>query len=605
MKNKFLLILLTFFLAGCSTNNTSSNSNSESNEESNTSIPHTSENESEEASENESGSTSSEEEQIAEVDSIQDMTILHAWNWKLNDINKRLHYIREAGYGAIQISPLQPKVDKSSYSNENTKSQWWKFYQPLAFKISEGDESLLGTRDDLIKLCRDAGGHNIKIIVDVVSNHLAGSDNTYNSQVYKRYALHDYGKTNDNSIEAVVRGHIGLPDLDTSVYTVQYDVANMLKDYLDCGVSGFRFDAAKHIETPNDGDFASDYWPYVLGQASEHQTRQDKPVPYYYGEVLNTPGKGRSFSDYTSMMSIVDNNQGTDVVNAVNNKSLSSLKKTYNTKENPNHLVLWAESHDTYANDSGYEKTRDFSTEVINKAYIIQASRKDAATLYLARPSSLNASICSIDDSTGWKNQEVAAINKFHRRYVDKEESINNNNGCFVNVRGTGSFAGAVIVNIDANDTQNVEVKGLKDGVYVDLISNNEFTVSHENVNVSFTSGACILIPKGSSTDEGQGNQDESEANYNSSVVVKGYNASLSYLAWTWGNGNDGSWKKFESDKDALGINLNSGDNYIIVEFPNGVDTSNANWDKKIRQTIDMSYSGSQIIHEYDSLIWK
>ncbi len=606
MKKKlFLITLSSLLLSGCfflptpgvassipnssseqTSGSQSSHSESSSSDQSNPSSQSTSEGDGE------------EEEQIT-VDSIQDMNILHAWNWKLSDIKSRLQAIKNAGYGAIQISPMQPKVDKTSWSTESTKSQWWKLYQPLAFKISESGENFLGTRSDLVSLCSEAKKQNIKIVVDVVSNHLAGSDNNYSSQVYKEYPLHNYGKTNDNSVEAVVRGHIGLPDLDTSNKELQQDVLNMLKDYVDCGVSGFRFDAAKHIETPDDGTYASDFWPTILNGTTEYANSKNKDEPYYYGEVLNTCGTGRSFSSYTKMMSIVDNNQATSIINAVNNKSTSSLKSTYNTGANPDHLVLWAESHDTYANDSGYEITRNLTTEVVNKAYIIQASRKDAATLYLARPSNMNVTISSIDDNSGWKNAEISAVHKFHRYYIDKDESINNNNNCFVNVRGTGTYAGAAIVNINASSTQSVDVKGLSNGTYVDLISKNEFQVSNEKVNASFTNGACLLVPKSIYKED----DNPIETSYSSSVVVKNYNKSLSYFAWVWGNGNDGSWKSFGVDNDVIGINLSNNDNYIIVEFPNG--TTNANWDNKIRQTIDYSYNGNQTIYDYSDLSWK
>ncbi len=619
MKRTALLLSLLFItLTGCSnpfnndSNNNESINSSESNDSSvtSTSSGDISSQDSTSTDTSSSGSSSSSDDTPSNMDSIQDMNILHAWNWKMNDIKSRLQTIKNAGYGAIQISPMQPKVDKTNYANESTKSQWWKLYQPLAFKIAESNESLLGTKSDLTALCSEAKRYNIKIVVDIVSNHLAGSDNNYSSQVYTKYPLHSYGKTNDNSIEAVVRGHIGLPDLDTSNKDLQNDVLNMLKDYIDCGVSGFRFDAAKHIETPDDGAYASDYWPTILNGTTNYAISKNIDAPYYYGEILNTCGTGRSFSSYTKYMSVVDNAQGTDIVNAVNNKSVSSLKKTYNTNVNPDHLVLWAESHDTYSNDSGYEKTRDFSTDTINKAYMIQASRKDAATLYFARPNNINVTMCSVDDNSGWKNAEISAINKFHTRYIDKEESINNNNNCFVNVRGTGSYAGAAIININASGTPTVDVKGLNNGTYIDLVSNREFNVANEKVTVSFTNGACILIPKGNN-DQGGGNDDSSsssnseEITYNSSVVLKGSNSSLSYLAWTWGGSNSGSWVAFNEDNDALGINLNNGDNYIIVEFPSDTTASNANWDNKIRQTVDLSYNGSQIIHEYSELNWK
>ena len=612
MKNKFLLaVLLTSLLTGCSFFNVNSESqeNKDSKNSSETSSSSSSDHKESSSSDIDSHDSSSSSEtvppddEMSDVNSIQDMNILHAWNWKLTDVKSRLSAIKNAGYGAIQISPMQPKVDKTSWSSESTKSQWWKLYQPLAFKVAESGENFLGTKTDLTSLCTEAKKQGIKIVVDVVSNHLAGSGNSYSSQVYKQYPLHSYGSTNDDSVEAVVRGHIGLPDLDTSKNELQQDVLSMMKEYIDCGVSGFRFDAAKHIETPDDGAYASNYWPTILDGTAEYAKSKNKDEPYYYGEVLNTCGTGRSFSSYTKMMSVVDNNQGTMVIKAVNNKSLSSLKTTYNTGVNPDHLVIWAESHDTYANDSGYDLTRSYTKETVNKAYIIQASRKDAATLYLARPSSLDVTISSIDDNSGWKSQEIAAINKFHRYFLDKDESINNNNNCFVNVRGSGSYVGAVIVNINANSSQKVDVKGMQNGTYVDLISNNEFTVSNESVTASFTNGACILVPK--NMDGGGEVTPPDETTYSSSVVIKDYNNSLSYLAWVWNSNNTGCWKAFNTDNDAIGLNLSSGDNYIIVEFSKGTTTSSANWDNKIRQTIDYSYSGSQTIYQYSDLTWK
>ena len=480
MKRKILLLGLTcFLLSGCTLFNVLKKDSSNSSNSS------------------QQGSNSSGEEQHSDENSIQNMNILHAWNWKLNDIKLRLSSIKNAGYGAVQISPMQPKVDKNGWSDQSTKSQWWKLYQPLAFKIAEGDETFLGTKSDLSSLCSEAKKQNIKIVVDIVSNHLAGSNNSYSSQVYKQYPLHNYGSgADDNNGESVVKGHIGLPDLDTSKSEVQQDVLSMMKSYIDCGVSGFRFDAAKHIETPDDGSYASNYWTVVLDGTTQYAESKNLDKPYYYGEILNTCGQGRSFSSYTKMMSVCDNKQGTNTINAVKNKNLSSLTDTYNTGVDPDHLVLWAESHDTYANDSGYDITRDFSLEVVNKAYMIQASRKNAATLYFARPSNMNVTICSIDNNSGWQNKEITAINNFHKRYLGMDESINNNNNCFVNVRGSGSSAGAAIININASSTQSVDVKGLSNGTYVDLISNKEFSVSNEKVNASFTNGACILVPK-------------------------------------------------------------------------------------------------------------
>lgn len=594
MKNNiFLFLLVSSLLCGCSRINSESSNNSSSQNESSTSESSSSGS----SSSSSSGGQSSSEDEPTHQASIQDMNILHAWNWKLNDIKSRLYSIQKAGYGAVQISPMQPKVDKTNWSSESTKSQWWKLYQPLAFKVAESNETFLGTKSDLTSLCNEAKQYDIKIVVDIVSNHLAGDANGYNNQVYKKYPLHNFGKAaNDNDGESVVKGHINLPDIDTSNKEVQQDVLSMLKEYVDCGVSGFRFDAAKHIETPDDGSYASDYWPTILNGTTEYAKSKNFETPYYYGEILNTCGQGRSFSSYTKYMSVVDNKQGTKIIDAVSDKKLSSITADYDTKVNPDHLVLWAESHDTYANDSGYESTRSYTTDVVNKAYMIQASRKDTATLYFARPTSMDVTICSINDNSGWKNTEIAAVNEFHTLFINKSESISNNNNCFVNVRGS---SGAAIININASSTQSVDVKGLVDGTYVDLISKKEFTVSNQKVTVSFTGGACLLVAKSIAPVEPE------ETTYSSNVVLKGHNSSLSYFAWVWPNGKDGVWKEFNVDEDAIGFNLSENENYIIVEFPKNTTISSVNWNNKIRQTIDYSYPGGQIIHEYSKLSWK
>ena len=547
-------------------------------------------------------STSSSEEIFHNVDSIQDVPILHAWNWKVNDVKARLDSIKKAGYGAVQLSPLQPKLDGNNWSSESTSSQWWKLYQPLGFKISEGNESFLGTKEDLVSLCNEAKKYDIKIVMDIVANHLAGKDNNYTTdQVYIKYPLHTLGiKADDNNGQSVVQGHIGLPDLDTSNKQVQNDVLAMLKDYLDCGVSGFRFDAAKHIETPDDGDYRSDFWPTVLDGTSAYAKEKGYATPYYYGEILNTCGAGRSFSSYTKMMSIVDNKQGTSIVQAVHNNNLGGVKTTYDTGESPDHLVLWAESHDTYANTSGYDLTTSFPSSEINKAYIIQTSRKDAASLYFARPSNMGVTICSIDDYGGWKNREIASVNVFHQLYVDQDESISTNNNCFVNVRGAGESGGATIVNFGSSESANVEVKGLANGVYTDIISMKDVTVSSETANVSFTNDACILLPKELAKD-----LDFGDVTYDSNVVIKGADVTKSYLAWTWTNNIDGAWKAFVVDHDAIGLNLSVNMNYVIVEFPSGTTVSSADWNNKIKQTNDLKYNGGLVIHNYSSLSWK
>ena len=117
-------------------------------------------------------------------------------------------------------------------------------------------------------------------------------------------------------------------------------------------------------------------------------------------------------------------------------------------------------------------------------------------------------------------------------------------------------------------------------------------------MNARFTNNGCILIPK-------DGYEEEVDDSYSSSVVITNSNPSYSYLAWVWSNNVSGHWVAFNTDRDAIGINLSSGDSYIVVEFPKGTTTGTANWNNKERQTENLSYNGSQTIIDLKDLPWK
>ena len=189
-------------------------------------------------------------------------------------------------------------------------------------------------------------------------------------------------------------------------------------------------------------------------------------------------------------MSITDTRQGSSILSAVTGKSLTSLTDRYISGIDPNQLVLWAESHDTYADKS----TINVSVEDIHKTYLIQTSRKDASTLYFARPNS-GTKLGDIGRED-YKNVEIKAINDFHNTFVGQSEDItlDRNSGCFVNVRGK---LGAAIVGVsNKTDSLTVDVSNLENGNYKDLVSNKDYTVSAGKVTVTLTNNACILVNK-------------------------------------------------------------------------------------------------------------
>lgn len=600
------------------------------------------------------------------VITIQDETILHAFNWSMNNIKNSLDDIKNAGFNTIQLSPMQPQKD---YYNGDWKSQWWKLYQPLGFQVANGNnQNVLGTKDQLTSLCSTAKQKGMKIIVDVVTNHLAGGDKNslnggvsgYENEIYSKGLIHHTNKdANDNDVQSIVQGHIGnYPDLMTEDNRVQNRVLSMLKEYVDCGISGFRFDAAKHIETPDDGAYASNYWPTVINGVTEYATNKGKDKPYIYGEILYQCGKGRSYSSYTKYMSVVDSSQGSDVLDAVKNSNISKISTTYNSGVNADHLVLWAESHDTYSND-GSGNTRGIDQSIIDKAYVIQASRKDATSLYLARPGGNIGDI----GSTAYKSNIISAINKFHSRYAKEGEAITKNNGIFVNVRGNAN-KGAAIVNVNSSSSSATVSVNLPDGSYTDLITNKNYTVSNKSVAVNFTSGACILVPDGSNLPSVSltpqatvfngttkvhvdingatssyyqinggshisitGSQDitigeglssgdvtikvtaSNDAGSNSASVtlLKTTLASskliirnvkdlqtYTYLIWSWSNNMDGKFYDPSIDGNMFGYTFPNS-NYIVVKFNKGTTASSAEWKDKKSQTNDLTFQNQVI----------
>lgn len=413
-------------------------------------------------------------------DNCQDGVILHAWNASYNNIKSHLKDIAEAGFTTVQTSPVQQPKDYGG--NRDVDGQWWKLYQPLSFSIAPGG-SWLGSKSELTSLCTEAHKYGIKIICDIVANHTSndgsksGVDSNlrnYESQLYnnRNQYFHSYVDCDDSSIEHVVRGNIGEPDLNTGDSYVQSRAASLLEECISCGVDGFRFDAAKHIETPEDGAYASQFWPTVLQRADTAASKQNKTM-YYYGEILNTCGSGRSVKAYTKYMSVTDNTTGNNRTASVNNHNASSVSSVnYNLGAAPNKSVLWAESHDTYCDGT----SKKYNQEVIDKSYCFSTALKESTTLYFVRPV---GDMGSFNSST-YKASQIAAANKFHNHFVGASQSTSSSDSLAICERYDGSDTGVLIVNCNgtSKDLSGVSVSHMANGTYKDIVTGGSVTVS-------------------------------------------------------------------------------------------------------------------------------
>ena len=441
---------------------------------------------------------------------VQDGVILHAWNWSYKTIEENLQNIAEAGFTAVQTSPVQQPKSYNALAT-SVKQSWWKLYQPVSFSIGD---AWLGDEDDLTSLCSKADEYGIKIIVDIVANHMgnvqdyegyASEIETYEPQLFNNTSQYfhpykdgnqDFGTTDENAY-SVTRGSLGgLPDLNTSDAYVQGRVLSLLKECIDCGVSGFRFDAAKHIETPDDGAYASSFWPTVVNGAKDYAKDEYNRAIYCYGEILNIPGGGRNINSYIEYMSVTDNVTSNNITLGFNNRAIGTVygsAKNYNKKVDPSKIVLWVESHDTYMDNSSSSLT----AANINKSWSVVANRKDATALFFARPGDAGMGECG---NYNWMSQEVAATNRFHNYFIGASESITrasyNSEEFIINTRVKGEKAGVIITKVKNNasiktNIVKIPVENLPVGTYYDHISGNEFTVKLNDDGELIAEGLC------------------------------------------------------------------------------------------------------------------
>lgn len=437
---------------------------------------------------------------------IQDGVTLHCWNWSYKNIEANMALIASLGYTAIQTSPIQQsKEGTKTYSMDS----WWLLYQPMGFHIDNTGRSGLGTKAEFKSMCNTAHQYGVKVIVDVVANHLGNqTSNNLSTAISSDIrnddtCWHDYSKntTNYNSRYEVTQYCMsGLPDLNTGSTKIQNYVIGFLKECIDAGADGFRFDAAKHIELPStiDTDYCgSNFWPNVINSATTYAQGKGKKL-YCYGELLDSPGGGVPSSAYTTYMSITDNSWGNTLRGNINGGNSSSYSHVYHKGDDvlANKLVLWAESHDTFAGG----ESKNVSQQNINKTWALVAARADAMGLYFARPGSTNLNNTPMGTAsvTGWANAEVAAVNKFHNAYVGQTEYISNEGTISYCERGT---SGVVLVNCSGtNKSVSVTAHTMAAGTYKDQITGNVFKVANGKITGDIGGTGIAVVYNASST---------------------------------------------------------------------------------------------------------
>ena len=183
----------------------------------------------------------------------------------------------------------------------------------------------------------------------------------------------------------------------------------------------------------------------------------------------------------------------------VKGKASNAASSSYKSGVAASDVVLWAESHDTYEGESGaggISNTSKVSDENITKAWAIIAARKDATSLYFARP---GASLMgeAAGDIT-YKSTAVSEINKFHNLFVGQSEKLGAVDNVAYVARGT---SGVVLANCDGNEKSvSISGTGLANGTYTDTVSGAKFTVANGVLTGNIGSTGVAVVYNGTTT---------------------------------------------------------------------------------------------------------
>lgn len=428
--------------------------------------------------------------------SMKDGTVLHAWCWSFNAIKENMAAIKEAGYTSVQTSPINAVVVGNGGDKKFTE-QWYYHYQPTAYTIGNYQ---LGTEAEFIEMNRVAEQYGIKIIVDAVLNHTTSDYNAISSEV-KSIPKWTHGNTKienwGSRWDVTQNSLLQLWEWNTQNPEVQQYLLKFLKNAVADGADGFRYDAAKHIELPGEypNEFGSNFWNVILNNGSEFQ----------YGEVLQD-NISRD-ADYANLMSITASQYGHSIREILRNRNANAGNLgNYQAGVDPSKLVLWVESHDTYANGKTDSESESawMSDEDLKLGWAMITARAKGTPLFFSRPvgggnGKRFPEQTKIGDagSNLYKDPTIVAVNKFHNAMVGQSEYIRNPNGD-TNVamieRGT---QGAVIANLsDSEKSLNTETK-LANGTYTDQISGKTYTVSNGRLSGSIARRSVLVLTKG------------------------------------------------------------------------------------------------------------
>lgn len=408
---------------------------------------------------------------------IQSENIFHAFNWTFNEIRNHLQEIADAGYGAIQVSPVQ--------GNAAANADWFYAYLPYDFAFTGNGN---GTKGQLRNLCAEAKEKGLAVIVDVVANHMNPKSGFRAAWWNESGRLRNSSAVNYNNRYSITHGNLGnYQDVNSEDPEVQARCKEFIQQLKEIGVSGIRWDAAKHIGLPSE-DCA--FWAKMA----------EVEGLWHYGEILDNPGTNSDsqwnvMKEYMQYMSVTDNMLPSSMLSNVGAGKMPSkvtnlaAPKTDGGQElDAKKLIYWGESHDTYSNEGG--QTKYVSQSAIDNIYMILGCRKDEAALYFSRPEKKGYTEIKMGKTgslNGLQSKGIVAVNTY-RKLMKGFDEVNasrfGSDGWFINVRRDHGAFIVIPVGTAGKDVSIPNPEGaLPAGEYTDEIGGGKFTVTATTIS--------------------------------------------------------------------------------------------------------------------------
>lgn len=468
---------------------------------------------------------------------VEDGSILHCWCWNFNEIREKLPDIAAAGFSSIQTSPIcQVLVGENGGLEIAGQGKWYYHYQPTDYVVGNYQ---LGTEEEFKAMCREAHKYGIKVIVDSVLNHTTSdyasiSDNIKNLEGGAFHRMGDEREEGENwsetdRYEETQYDLSGLYELNTQNKNVQNYILTFLQRCVEDGADGFRYDAAKLIELPDDTSqkhtesFASDFWPTILQNGASFQygeVLQEGGVHYYQdedtGEYLTESGyddndssrlaayqsQTYTYNGDTHYMNTTNSFTGFRVRDAVTGKNVKADFVTdflLPEGASKDRVVTWVESHDNYCNDATYE---ELDMQQVIQAWALIAARKGGTPLFFDRPNHSTQEDPWGDNKIGpegsdmYKDPQVVAVNFFRNEMGDSAETVTNPGGNtqVVMIERGDEEKGCVIVNVSDEYVDIEADTGMADGTYTDQVYGGSFTVSGGKLAGTVEAGKVAVV---------------------------------------------------------------------------------------------------------------